>query len=156
MPPGPLSEFLKSAAMLCSTLSQLHQQGLVHGDIKPANFFLSDEDGVYLGGLGLSSLHNPLPEQQRLPVTGGTLAYMSPEHTSRSAHQVSHVSDLYSLGIVLYELLTGRLPYGSIEGGHAEWVHHHIASEALPPHLLRPDVPVSLSSIILRLLAKSP
>lgn len=156
MPPGPLSEFLKSAAMLCSTLSQLHQQGLVHGDIKPANFFLSDEDGVYLGGFGLSSLHNPLPEQQRLPVTGGTLAYMSPEHTSRSAHQVSHVSDLYSLGIVLYELLTGRLPYGSIEGGHAEWVHHHIASEALPPHLLRPDVPVILSSIILRLLAKSP
>ena len=156
LPPGTLPEFLHCAALLCSTLSQVHQQGLVHGDIKPANFFFSDPGHVCLAGFGLSSVQYGLPEQPRLPVAGGTLAYMSPEHTSRSAHHVSQVSDLYSLGIVLYELLTGRLPYGSLEGGHAEWVHHHIASEALPPHLLRPEVPDILSSLILKLLAKSP
>lgn len=156
MPPGSIPEFLSSAAMLCNTLSLMHQQGLVHGDIKPANFFYTDDGAVHLGGFGLASVDTDLLTQPRMPVTGGTLAYMSPEHTARAAHPVSRVSDLYSLGIVLYELLTGKLPYGSAEGGHAEWVHHHIASEALPPHRLRKDVPVVLSSIILRLLAKSP
>ena len=156
MPPGTLSEFLSCAAKLCGTLSMVHQNGLVHGDIKPANFFFSDEGNVRLGGFGLSFVQNDLLQQPSLPVSGGTLAYMSPEHTYRSTHPVDKVSDLYSLGIVLYELLTGRLPYGCVEGGHAEWVHHHIASEALPPHMIRQDVPLILSSIILRLLAKSP
>ncbi|WP_244175111.1 ATP-binding protein [Pantoea conspicua] len=156
LPAGTIAEFLHYAALLCSSLSQAHQQGLVHGDIKPANFFLNDKGAVSLGGFGLSSVQSELPEQARLPAAAGTLAYMSPEHTSRSAHPVSSVSDLYSLGIVLYELLTGRLPYGSPEGGHAEWVHHHIASEALSPHIIRPDVPAILSALILRLLAKSP
>jgi len=155
-PPGTIADFLHRAAMLCTTLSRVHQQGLVHGDIKPANLFLSDDGSVRLGGFGLSALYNPLQQHSRLPIAGGTLAYMSPEHTSRSVHPVSRVSDLYSLGMVLYELLTGRLPYGTVEGSHAEWVHHHIASEAVPPHVIRQDVSVVLSSIILRLLNKSP
>jgi len=155
-PPGSIPEFLDRATMLCHTLGMAHQQGLVHGDIKPANFFYDDEGAVYLGGFGLSFIDNTLLHSSRLPAAGGTLAYMSPEHTSRSAHPVSRISDLYSLGIVLYELLTGRLPYGRAEGRHAEWVHHHIASEALPPHHIRPEVPLVLSSIVLRLLAKSP
>ncbi|NIF00378.1 AAA family ATPase [Pantoea sp. Acro-805] len=156
MPPGSMHEFLSRASRLCTTLSLAHQQGLVHGDIKPSNFFFSDDGTVRLGGFGLSAVYNDLLQQPRLPVAGGTLAYMSPEHTSRSSHPVGRVSDLYSLGIVLYELLTGKLPYGSADGGQAEWVHHHIASEASPPHLLRKDVSVVLSSIILRLLNKSP
>ena len=155
-PPGSIIEFLNYATLLCTTLSLAHQQGLVHGDIKPANFFFSEDGSVYLGGFGLSFVQNDLLIQPDLPVSGGTLAYMSPEHTSRSAHPVSRVSDLYSLGIVLYELLTGRFPYGNVEGGHAEWVHHHIASEATPPHLLCTNVPVMISSIVLKLLHKSP
>jgi len=156
MPPDTVREFLSCAAKLCATLSMMHQHGLIHGDIKPANFFFTDEGEVRLGGFGLSSIQNDLLQQSSIPVSGGTLAYMSPEHTYRSSHPVDKISDLYSLGIVLYELLTGRLPYGNAEGGHAEWVHHHIASEALPPHMIRQDVPLVLSSIILRLLAKSP
>lgn len=156
VPPDTIRTFFNSAAMLCDALGKMHQQGLVHGDIKPSNFFFTDEGTVQLGGFGLASMERDLLQQALLPVSGGTLAYMSPEHTSRTAHRVSRVSDLYSLGIVLYELLTGKLPYGNAEGGLAEWVHHHIASEALPPHRLRKDVPVVLSSIILRLLAKSP
>ncbi|MDV5142103.1 ATP-binding sensor histidine kinase [Chimaeribacter arupi] len=156
VPPGPLQAFLHSAVMLCQALGQMHQQGLVHGDIKPANFFFLEEGKVHLGGFGLAAVDTQVVQQARMPVTGGTPAYMSPEHTSRTAHPVSRVSDLYSLGIVLYELLTGKLPYGNAGGGHDEWVHHHIASEALPPHSLRNEVPAVLSSIILRLLAKSP
>ena len=156
MPPGTIPEFLSCAVKLSATLSMVHQHGLVHGDIKPANFFFNDEGDVRLGGFGLSLIQNDLLQQSSIPVSGGTLAYMSPEHTYRSSHPVDKISDLYSLGIVLYELLTGRLPYGNAEGGHAEWVHHHIASEALPPHMIRQDVPLVLSSIIMRLLAKSP
>ncbi|WP_380180989.1 ATP-binding protein [Kalamiella sp. sgz302252] len=156
LPPGSIAEFLSGAGMLCATLGRLHQQGLVHGDIKPANFFYTDDGAVRLGGFGLASIDRDLSAQAHMAVAGGTLAYMSPEHTARAAHPVSRVSDLYSLGIVLYEFLTGRLPYGNAEGGQAEWVHHHIASEALPPHKLREDVPIVLSAIILRLLAKSP
>jgi len=156
MPPGGIPDFLNYAIRLCTTLSLAHQNGLVHGNIKPANFFFSDDGNVLLGGFGLSAVHNDHLQQSRLPVSGGTLAYMSPEHTSRSSHPVSRVSDLYSLGIVLYEQLTGKLPYGNGDGGHAEWVHHHIASEAPPPHLIRKDVSAVLSSIILKLLNKSP
>ena len=156
IPPGSIDEFLTTAIMLCSTLGILHQNGLVHGDIKPANFIYTDDGAVHLAGFGLSFVHKDSLQQSRLPVAGGTLAYMSPEHTSRSACQISRVSDLYSLGIVLYQLLTGKLPYGTVEGSHIEWVHHHIASEALAPHVLRQDVPAVLSAIVLKLMAKSP
>lgn len=156
MPPCSLKTFFLTATKLCEALGKMHRQGLVHGDIKPAHLFFMENDVVRLGGFGLSQLESDPQQHMRMPVPGGTLAYMSPEHTSRTAHPVSRVSDLYSLGIVLYELLTGRLPYGNAGGCVSEWVHHHIASEAIPPHSLRDDVPVVLSSIILRLLAKSP
>jgi predicted ATPase/signal transduction histidine kinase len=154
--PHSLYDFLNSAVMMCSALSEMHQQGIVHGDIKPSNFFRHEEGRFRLGGFGLAWLQTGALLPTRLPTTGGTLAYMSPEHTSRTAHPVTSQSDLYSFGIVLYELLTGKLPFGTPEGSHAEWVHHHIASQAPSPHLLRADVPVALSSLILRLLAKSP
>ncbi|MGB9097281.1 AAA family ATPase [Erwinia sp.] len=154
--PQVLSDFLHSAILLCAPLSQMHQQGLVHGDIKPANFFINEDGTFRLGGFGLASVASTAPLPLGLPASGGTLAYMSPEHTTRTTQQVTPLSDLYSFGVVLYELLTGKLPFGTAEGGHAEWVHHHVASEPHPPHLVRTDVPAMLSSVILRLLEKSP
>lgn len=155
-PPAPLATFLNNAIQLCAVVSCAHRQGIVHADIKPANFFIFDDDSWRLRGFGLSLSGEETNEHPRPPTISGTLAYMSPEHTTRTTHQVTFQSDLYSLGIVLYELLTGKLPFGAPDASLAEWVHHHIASEPVPPHLIRPDVPAVVSAIILRLLSKSP
>lgn len=155
-PAENIAQLVTRAILMCQALSQLHLQAVVHGDIKPGSFFFTDKGDTLIGGFGLAFEENNIQPQAKALKGGGTLAYMSPEHTSRTPHRVSRISDLYSLGIVLYELFTGRLPYGSAEGGVAEWIHHHIASEAFPPHLLRKDIPPMLSSIILRLLTKLP
>jgi serine/threonine protein kinase len=151
-----IADFLSVAIGLCAPLRQMHAQGLMHSDIKPGHFFI-DPGGAYrLGGFGLASEGTDAFDPSRLTEPGGTLAYMSPEHTSRTPDRVDSRSDLYSLGIVLYELLTGELPFDLSEGGQAEWAHHHIASAPRPPRQVRSSVPPTLSDIILRLLEKSP
>ena len=111
-PPEHIADFLQVALQLCYTLGQAHHQGIVHGDIKPGHFFVTDEGRFRLGGFGLASLAAQSADKTSLRASGGTLAYMSPEHTGRTPHPVSSLSDLYSLGVVLYEYLTGRLPFG--------------------------------------------
>ncbi|PLR42313.1 trifunctional serine/threonine-protein kinase/ATP-binding protein/sensor histidine kinase [Chimaeribacter arupi] len=155
-PAGDMAAFLDLALNLCAPLLQMHQHGLIHGDIKPGNLFINNDGSCRLGGFGLASGATGTGARTTVSAAGGTLAYMSPEHAARTRRAVDHRSDLYSLGIVLYELLTGSLPFDLTEGGQAEWVHHHIASEPRPPHQVRPGTPDILSSIILRLLAKSP
>ncbi len=151
-----IADFLAMALSLCTPLRQMHAQGLVHCDIKPGNFFI-DPGGAYrLAGFGLTTGSSEAASQASLTVSGGTLAYMSPEHTARTRDKVDSRSDLYSLGIVLYELLTGALPFDLSEGGQAEWAHHHIASAPRPLHQVRTSVPGMLSAIVLRLLEKSP
>jgi predicted ATPase/C4-dicarboxylate-specific signal transduction histidine kinase len=149
-------EFLSLALRLCTPLRQLHALGLTHSDIKPGNVFIAPDGSCRLGGFGLTTAPAENTTPTRLSVSGGTLAYMSPEHTSRTRDAVDSRSDLYSLGIVLYELLTGTLPFDLSEGGQAEWAHHHIASAPRSPHEIRAGIPAMLSTIILRLLEKSP
>ncbi len=151
-----IDDFIDRAVRLCAPLCKMHRQGIVHGDIKPGNFYISHDGAWRLGGFGLASASSGALLQARLPVAGGTLAYMSPEHTARTGRNVDRLSDLYSFGVALYELLTGMLPFEPAEGGQAEWAHHHIASEPRPPHFLRAEIPVMLSAIILKLLEKSP
>lgn len=149
-------DFLSLAIRLCAPLRQMHAQGLIHSDIKSGHFF-SDPGGAYrLGGFGLTSGTDDAISASPMAVSGGTLAYMSPEHTARTPDKVDRRSDLYSLGVVLYELLTGELPFDPGAGGQAEWAHHHIASSPRPPDAVRASVPPTLSAIILRLLEKSP
>ena len=149
------ADFLALAVRLCQPLRQMHALGLIHNDIKPGNFFIDPDGDWRLGGFGLTVTAESAA-QTRLNVSGGTLAYMSPEHTTRTRDAVDSRSDLYSLGIVLYELLTGSLPFDLSEGGQAEWAHHHIASAPRSPHQLCAAIPPMLSVIILRLLEKSP
>lgn len=157
--------FLSLAASIASALRGIHEAGMLHRDVRPANI-LVDADGLCrfcgFGMAGLSGLGSDSGSADRypvLPLAAEALPYMSPEHTGRGAGPLDARSDLYTLGVTLYELLTGRLPFVPAQGGAgaaSEWIHHHLASEPAPPHELRLGVPRPLSLLVLKLLAKDP
>jgi len=138
---------------LASALAEIHRRGIVHKDIKPSNIILTPSGETRLIDFGSASLQ--LVEHvdaHHTPVIEGTLAYMSPEQTGRMNRSVDYRTDLYSLGITLYELLTGTRPF---QGRDAlEWFHAHMALAPQPPIERAPGLPPVLSSIILKLLAK--
>jgi PAS domain S-box-containing protein len=153
--PMKVGRFLRVAIALSKALGRLHERGLIHKDIKPANVLVNTgNDQVWLMGFGVASR---LPRERQSPgppeFLEGTLAYMSPEQTGRMNRSIDSRSDLYSLGVTLYELLTGRLPFTAAEP--MEWVHCHIAREPLSPAEQVGDLPRPLCSIIMKLLAKT-
>ncbi len=151
--PVDLSKVLPIAIGLASSLGQVHRQGLIHKDVKPANALVDDAGNVWLTGFGISSR---LPRERQAPappdVVAGTLAYMSPEQTGRMNRSIDARSDLYSLGVTLYQLLTGMLPFAAADP--LELVHSHIARQPVAPADRR-AVPEALSAITLKLLAKN-
>ncbi|HYP77657.1 MAG TPA: AAA family ATPase [Polyangiaceae bacterium] len=149
-------DFVSLAVEMTRTLAAVHERGFVHRDVKPHHFFIDEKTGhCTIIDFGLAA---PLSRERRLPVEAdelqGTLAYISPEQTGRTSHSVDQRSDLYSLGVTLYELWTGRRPF---EGEDAlELIHAHIARKPAPPRQHRPELPGTLEDIVLHLLAKSP
>src|SRR6202166_4138516 len=153
--PLDVSHFLRIAIPLAVALRQVHERGLIHKDIKPANILVDGASGgVWVTGFGIAT---PLPREHQAPappeVIAGTLAYMAPEQTGRMNRSVDSRSDLYSLGVTFYEMLTGQLPF--IAGDPMEWVHCHIARQPVPPNERVADVPGPLSAIVMKLLAKT-
>src|SRR5208337_456292 len=153
--PMELTRFLRFAVGLAAALGKLHQRGLIHKDIKPANILVDSVTGdVWLTGFGIASR---LPRERQAPeppeVIAGTLAYMAPEQTGRMNRSIDFRSDLYSLGITLYQMLTGVLPF--IAADPMEWVHCHIARQPALPEERAKDVPGPISAIIMKLLAKT-
>jgi PAS domain S-box-containing protein len=154
---GPLqtAEFLRLAVPLTNALRQMHERGLIHKDIKPGNILVHQASGgAWLTGFGIASRlprehHPPAPPE----VIAGTLAYMAPEQTGRMNRSVDSRSDLYSLGVSFYEMLTGRLPFNATDA--MEWVHCHVARQTAPPDEHVPAIPQVLSAIVMKLLAKT-
>jgi len=125
--PLDIPDFLRIAIPLAGVLRKVHERGLIHKDIKPANIMVdAASGGVWLTGFGIASR---LPREHQAPtppeVIAGTLAYMAPEQTGRMNRSVDSRSDLYALGVTLYEMLTGELPFTASDP--MEWVHCHIA-----------------------------
>ena len=153
--PMELGRFLRLAVNLAAALGKLHQRGLIHKDIKPANILVDPAtDRIWFTGFGIAS-RLPRERQAAEPpqVIAGTLGYMSPEQTGRMNRSVDSRSDLYSLGVTLYQMLTGVLPHHATDP--VEWIHCHIARQPVPPGALQKDVPATLSAIVLKLLAKT-
>jgi PAS domain S-box-containing protein len=154
--PLELRLWLRLAIGLSSALNHLHQRGIIHKDIKPANVLADSVTGqCWLHGFLISSR---LPRERQLPQSpefiAGTLAYLAPEQTGRMNRSVDSRSDLYALGVTLYQMLTGNLPFTAVDP--MEWVHCHIARQPVPPDERRNDVPPVVSAIILKLLSKAP
>src|SRR5246127_1316992 len=154
--PLELTPFLRLAVGLSAALGRLHGRGLIHKDIKPANVLVHGASGqVWLMGLGIASR---LPRERHAPeppeFIAGTLPYMAPEQTGRMNRSLDSRSDLYALGVTLYELLTGSLPFTASDP--MEWVHSHLARQPILPHERSKNVPLPVSAIIMKLLAKTP
>src|SRR5713101_3735770 len=151
--PLDLTRVLRIAIGLATALGQVHRQGLIHKDIKPGNVLVDDADNVWLTGFGIAS---QLPHEYQAPappeIIAGTLAYMAPEQTGRMNRSIGTRSDLYSLGVTLYQMLTGALPFAAADP--LGWVHCHIARQPTPPGD-RAAVPEPLSTIVMKLLAKN-
>jgi len=153
--PMEVGRFLRLAIAIADALGRLHECGLVHKDIKPANI-LVDLAGIEikLTGFGIAS---PVPRERSPPkppdFVAGTLPYMAPEQTGRMNRSVDSRSDLYSFGITLYEMLTGGLPFTA--SNPIEWVHCHIARQPPAPHYRLQNVPAFISAIVMKLLAKT-
>ena len=153
--PMGLTQFLRLAVGVSATLGHLHGCGLVHKDVKPANILVNRASGeARLTGFGIASR---LPRERQSPAPpesiAGTLAYMAPEQTGRMNRSIDSRSDLYSLGVTLYQMLTGSLPFTASDP--MEWVHCHIARKPVPPSERLETVPAAVSALILKLLAKT-
>ncbi len=151
-----IAEFLRVAVAISASLRRLHESGLVHKDIKPANILLDSVTGrVWFTGFSIASrLRREHQAPEPLESISGTLAYMAPEQTGRMNRSIDSRSDLYSLGATLYQTVTGLLPFTASEP--VEWVHCHIAKKPDPPTARSEEVPGAVSDIIMKLLAKNP
>ncbi|MBD2525872.1 AAA family ATPase [Nostoc sp. FACHB-133] len=149
----PIS-FLKIAIEITSNLAQIHTHNIVHKDIKPQNILVNLETSqVKIADFGIAAF---IPYQQQIVSSSsrieGSLPYLAPEQTGRMNRGIDHRSDLYSLGITFYEMLTGQLPFQGKDP--LEWVHCHIAQSPPYPKKLNHDIPQMLCDIIIKLLSK--
>ncbi len=153
--PLEIASFLRLAIGVATALAQVHQRGLIHKDIKPANVLVNSVTGqAWLIGFGIAS-RLPRERQPSSPpeVIAGTLAYMAPEQTGRMNRSIDARSDLYALGVTFYEMLTGELPFAASDA--MEWVHCHIARQPASPGERVAGIPGPLSAIVMKLLAKN-
>src|ERR1700722_12401394 len=129
--PVGITECLRVAVGLSAALSHLHERHLIHKDLKPSNILAEFATGrIWLTGFGIASR---LPRERQSPqpakFIAGTLPYMAPEQTGRMNRSIDARTDLYALGVTLYEMITGNLPFTASDP--MEWVHCHIARQAV-------------------------
>lgn len=138
---------------LCEALAHAHDRGVVHRDLKPDNIVITPEGRVKILDFGLARVR--IPEISHLTRSGsalGTCSYMAPEQAA--GKPADERSDLYAIGIILYEALTGSIPFTADEPASILYMHVHEAPK--PPRTLNPDIPPEVERLVLQLLEKKP
>lgn len=154
-PSMAMSHFLKIAIQVAAELARLHRQNVIHQNIRPKNIHVDAATGEpqLLGAEGdAARAPDGTTQEQRLTID--VLQYASPEQTGRTSRPIDQRSDLYSLGVTLYQLLSGTLPFQA--GDALGWVHCHIAVPPRPLGEVAPDTPRVVSDIVMKLLSKAP
>ncbi|MEM9089580.1 MAG: AAA family ATPase [Cyanobacteria bacterium P01_F01_bin.53] len=153
--PLSLIEALGTALQLADILHQLHQHRVIHKDIKPANILIHpDPKRITLIDFSIASL---LPKETQTIQSPnnleGTLAYLAPEQTGRMNRGIDYRADFYALGVTLFQLLTGKLPFPSKDP--MALIHHHIAQAPTPINQLNPEIPSMVAQLVAKLMAKN-
>jgi len=153
-----LKSFLGISVKIAETLGKIHLKGIAHRDIKPHNILINPiTEAVKITDFGISAILTHENQEIYNPdFITGTLAYMSPEQTGRMNRTVDYRTDLYSFGVTLYEMLTGSLPFKSYDHDPMELIHSHIAVMPDTPFMKNSGIPLVISNMIMRLLAKTP
>ena len=151
--PLPLHEIDRIFTQLTDALSYAHSYGIVHRDLKPANALIDSHGNLFLTDFGIAKLlESASPRLTQTDAIMGTPAYISPEQAQSGT--VDQRSDIYSLGIILYEMVTGRVPFSA--DTPLAIILKHISDPLPPPSLINSDIPPSIEQVILKALAKDP
>ncbi len=152
--PIEIDEAVRLLTIVADAVDHLHQQDIVHRDLKPSNILLDAQGQPHVGDFGLAKVFSANSTVTSTGVITGTPSYMSPEQAAGHNAQVGPASDIYSLGAILYELLTGRPPFA--EDNPLDTLMQVLSREPVLPRTINPKIPRPLQLICLKCLAKSP
>lgn len=147
-----VAEAIPLITQACSGIGYAHRAGLVHCDVKPQNMLVTPDQRLKVTDFGIARALATIHPDEQFDVIWGSPQYFSPEQASGLAP--SPASDVYSLGIILYEMLTGRLPF--VSNDPSELVRLHREAAPPSPRRINPDIPIELEKIILKVLSKEP
>ncbi len=150
--PLPIDRVLEIGIQVCSGVGYAHRSGLVHADVKPQNILVNSEDVVKVTDFGIAQALSDTQPQQRAEVVWGSPHYFAPEQAR--GEQPTPASDVYAIGIVLFEMLTGRLPFSG--ANQQELAMAHIREHPPMASDFNPKVPDSLAKIIVKVMSKEP
>jgi serine/threonine protein kinase len=147
----PYRQAVRIVAEVADALGHAHAHGYIHRDIKPANILLDGSGRAYLTDFGIAVVEEELSKEVG---AAGTLPYMAPEQLDSEPRRVDHRADIYAVGVVLFELLTGRRPFRA--ASPLDLREQILAGDVPPPRSIEPSVPEALERSCLRCLARSP
>lgn len=152
-----LEDALYYGIEICKALTEIHHLNIIHNAVNPNNIIVNKSEKllklINFADATLQVEEGDVPYTMNITQIEGALNYISPEQTGRMNRLVDYRTDFYSLGVVLYQMLTGKLPFQTDD--ISELIHAHIAKEPLPPHLINHKIPHTLSAIVMKLLSKS-
>jgi eukaryotic-like serine/threonine-protein kinase len=152
--PQPAHHAARLVATLAEAVHVAHRSGIVHRDLKPANVLMDKDGNPKVGDFGLARRLDGAPTLTRTGTVAGTASYMAPEQARGRTNEVGTAADIYALGAILHELLTGRPPFRA--ESEAETLQQVIAQDSVPPSRLNAKVPRDLDTICLKCLHKEP